>query len=315
MFTGLVQSRSRIVSLENSPAGRRLVVKRPPRHPSPSAAGLSASLAHGDSVCVSGVCLTAVDLTDSTLGFDVITQTLEMTKLGDLTAGDAVNLEAAVTPQQPLGGHFMQGHVDGVGRITAVRDDPEQWRITVQAPPEVAEYLVPKGSVAVDGVSLTLAAVHDDGRFEVALIPETLKATTLGTAAVGDRVNLEADILSKTVVHHLRRTAQRQTKSNSSVTMQMLNDAGFASYISIVRSRQCRRIDREGGGLQETSDQDPTRGSYGVVWLSLRDRPHTDAVRGVAVGRHIRQRPNAGADHRQIVALVERAALQIEPAL
>ena len=222
MFTGLVQSMSRLVSLEPTPAGRRLVVER---------GSLTTPVAHGDSVCVSGVCLTAVDLTDTTLGFDVVSETLEKTMLGELQAGDAVNLEPAVTPQQPLGGHFMQGHVDGVGHVTAVRDDPEQWRLTVRPPAELVDYLVPKGSVAIDGVSLTLAAVHDDGSFDVALIPETLARTTLGTARPGDRVNLEADILSKTVVHWLERTTRRGgaegAAADAGVTMKLLRDAGF----------------------------------------------------------------------------------------
>ena len=222
MFTGLVQSVGLIRLLEPSTAGRRLVVER---------GGLTTPIAHGDSVCVSGVCLTAVSIDKATLGFDVITETLAKTKLGDLRPGDAVNLEPAVTPQQPLGGHFMQGHVDGVGQITAVRNDPEQWRVGVRPPSELIDYLVPKGSIAVDGVSLTLAAVGDDGDFEVALIPETLAATTLGRAAVGQRVNLEADILSKTVVHHLRRSglghAGKAPPADAGISMELLQRAGF----------------------------------------------------------------------------------------
>ena len=221
MFTGLVQHLGQIRSLEPSPAGRRLVVER---------GGWSASVAHGDSVCVSGVCLTAVQLEAQTLAFDVVTETLEKTKLGDLRPGDAVNLEAAVTPHQPLAGHFMQGHVDGVGQIVTVRDDPQQWRVRVRPPAELIDYLIPKGSVAVDGVSLTLAAVDESGEFEVALIPETLSATTLGRARDGQRVNLEADILSKTVVHHLRRQggSSRPPAGTPGVDMDLLHRAGFA---------------------------------------------------------------------------------------
>ncbi|MEM8738223.1 MAG: riboflavin synthase [Planctomycetota bacterium] len=230
MFTGLVQTQSQIRTLAPQDFGVRLTVDR---------GGLPAPVAHGDSVCVSGVCLTAVEFTDQTLSFDVIAETLAKTKLGDLAPGDPVNLELAVTPQQPLGGHFMQGHVDGVGRITRVLDDPTEWRTTVQAPLELAAYLVPKGSVALDGVSLTLAAVHPDGRFEVALIPETLSRTTLGSMREGDRLNLEADILAKTVVHWLERThaaagsappvsSESAVAPTPPVTMDLLRQAGFA---------------------------------------------------------------------------------------
>lgn len=224
MFTGIVQAKGRIASLDPAAFGVRLVVDRrswtPPGGYVPGA---------GDSICVSGVCLTVVaaDPGSGTLNFDVITETLAKTKLGDLRAGDEVNLEPPVTANQPLGGHFMQGHVDGVGRITAVSTDGGEWRVSVQVPGAMRDWIVPKGSVALDGVSLTIASVADDGAtFDVALIPTTLQLTTLGTAKAGDRLNIEADILAKTVVQYLRRYTGADEAAG--VTMQTLRDAGMA---------------------------------------------------------------------------------------
>lgn len=219
MFTGIVQTQGKLLTLARNDFGARLTVAR---------GELSTPVAHGDSICVSGVCLTAVEITDDTLSFDVIAQTLAMTKLGDLAEGDAVNLEPAVTPHQPLGGHFMQGHVDGVGQVVRVVDTPEEWRTAVKPPADLMGYIVPKGSVAIDGVSLTIAAVHDDGTFEVALIPETLSRTTLGQTREGARVNLEADILAKTVVNWLERTTAGKPTAEQGVTMGLLREAGFA---------------------------------------------------------------------------------------
>ncbi|MEM6855219.1 MAG: riboflavin synthase [Planctomycetota bacterium] len=222
MFTGIVQTQGQIRTLTPNEFGAKLTVDRGQMTPE------TTPVAHGDSICVSGVCLTAIDITDDTLSFDVIAETLAKTKLGDLAEGDTVNLEPAVTPHQPLGGHFMQGHVDGVGEIVAVLDTPEEWRTTVRPPAELMRYIVPKGSVAIDGVSLTLASVTAD-TFDVALIPETLERTTLGTQREGTRVNLEADILAKTVVHTVERMQVGSDKPHDvGVTMETLRDAGFA---------------------------------------------------------------------------------------
>jgi riboflavin synthase len=168
-----------------------------------------------------------VAIDGDTLSFDAVSETLDRTTLNQWAEGVAVNLELAVTPSQPLGGHIVQGHVDGVGKLVQVVRDPGDWRITIAPPPQVVDYLVPKGSITVDGVSLTLAAVHDDGRFEIALIPETLERTTLGEAVEGQAVNLEADVLSKTVVHHLRRMQGATTPMAEPVTMDLLREAGF----------------------------------------------------------------------------------------
>ena len=219
MFTGIVQTQSKLLTLVPNDFGARLTVE---------SGQLNAPVAHGDSICVSGVCLTAIQITEQTLSFDVIAETLAKTKLGDLAEGDAVNLEPAVTPNQPLGGHFMQGHVDGVGEVVRIQDTPEEWRTTVRPPADLLGTIVTKGSVAIDGVSLTIASVNDDDTFDVALIPETLSRTTLGQTAVGDRVNLEADILAKTVVNWLERTTAAGPTPKQEVTMNLLRTAGFA---------------------------------------------------------------------------------------
>ena len=156
------------------------------------------------SICVSGVCLTVVTSDSHTMAFDVIAETLAKTSLGTLSAGDAVNIEHALLPTTPMGGHFLQGHVDAVGRVARVIYNNEECRLTVTPPAELMDYIVPKGSVGIDGVSLTVASVtHDD--FDVALIPTTLEITTLSALHEGDPVNLETDIVSKTIVHWLQR--------------------------------------------------------------------------------------------------------------
>lgn len=196
MFTGIVQAKGRVLALEPSAAGIRLVVDRSPwkpRHePSP-----------GDSICVSGVCLTLVKGDAATMCFDVIAETLAKTSLGRRKSGDAVNLEPSLTLDTPVGGHFMQGHVDATGVVTRVQTGGD-YRLAIRPPQDMMDYIVPKGSIAIDGVSLTIAGVRDNA-FEVALIPTTLAITTLGATIPGDEVNLEADILSKTVVNYLRR--------------------------------------------------------------------------------------------------------------
>ncbi len=178
MFTGIVRERGRVVAFD----GSRLVV----------AAATDAGI--GDSVAVSGVCLTVVAHEDGVLSFDVTAETLSRSTLGALSAGDEVNLEPALRAGEPLGGHIVQGHVDGVG---AFRGDAGglTW---FDAPVELLRYCVEKGSITVAGTSLTVAGL-DDGGFAVALIPQTLEATTLGTLAPGDAVNLEVDVIAKYV--------------------------------------------------------------------------------------------------------------------
>ncbi len=220
MFTGIVQAKGRIASINHNDFGTRLRVDGQ-GWPDPAIY----KPAHGDSICVCGVCLTVVETGSGEIGFDVIAETLAKTNLGELKVGDPVNLEPPVTPSQPLGGHFMQGHVDGVGEVTHVHAGDDEHRVTIKPPAELIAYIIPKGSVAIDGISLTIAEVHDD-TFEVALIPTTLDLTTLGDTTVGRRVNLEADIISKTVVHQLERLHGGGDKKPE-LTMQLLRDTGF----------------------------------------------------------------------------------------
>jgi riboflavin synthase len=185
VFTGLVREVGRVTSFE----GGRLVVEAATR------------AALGDSIAVDGVCLTVVDDGDGRLAFDVVPETLARVK----PFGESVNLEPALRAGEPLGGHYVQGHVDGVGSVTSVEPEADGARVRIEAPGELRRYLVEKGSIAVDGVSLTVAAVDESG-FEVALIPHTLAETTLSRLAPGDPVNLEADVLAKYVERLLTRT-------------------------------------------------------------------------------------------------------------
>ena len=218
MFTGIVQARGRVVSLTPSDTGSRLTVEHD---------GLTTPVHRGDSVSVSGVCLTAVEPTDHRLAFDVVPQTLRLTTLGRLQTGDPVNLEPALLAGQPLGGHLVQGHVDGLAEVVALDRTDGQWRITLRPPPDLMDYFTPKGSVTLDGVSLTLAAVGDD-TFDVALIPETLDRTTLRDRHVGSHLNLEADQIAKTIIHWLTRP-QSTNALIEPITMDLLRQTGFVA--------------------------------------------------------------------------------------
>jgi riboflavin synthase len=195
MFTGIVRELGRVTGLAGGDAGVRLTVEAP---------ATASAVAIGDSVAVNGVCLTAVGATNGTLAFDAVPETLARTSLGSLEPGAAVNVEPALRAGDPMGGHVMQGHVDGVARVRSVEPEGEGRRIWLDAPTDLLRYGVEKGSIAVDGVSLTIAALDDDG-FAVALIPHTLAATTLGELAPGSRVNLEVDVLAKYVERLLPR--------------------------------------------------------------------------------------------------------------
>jgi riboflavin synthase len=182
MFTGLVREVGTVVSFEDG----RLRVES------------SIAAAIGDSVAIDGVCLTVVDGDRKTLGFDAVPETLARTTLGSLEPGTAVNLEPALKAGEALGGHYVQGHVDGVGRIRSIEAEGDGKRVWVDASPDILRYCVEKGSIAVDGVSLTVAGLDHKG-FAVALVPHTLAITTLGAAAADDEVNLETDVLAKYV--------------------------------------------------------------------------------------------------------------------
>ncbi len=161
----------------------------------------------GESIAVNGVCLTAAELSEGAIGFDVIRETLDKTNLGELTGGDEVHLERALRIGDRLDGHFVQGHVDGTGELVGLVTTDNQWRLRVRVPQHLAKYLAPKGSLTVDGVSLTIAAV-DGNEFEVALIPTTLQQTTLGRRQPGWRFNIECDIISKQIVYWLEMREQ-----------------------------------------------------------------------------------------------------------
>jgi riboflavin synthase len=183
MFTGIVRERGRVASF----VAGRLVVE----------SGLTASL--GDSVAVDGVCLTVAEARNGTLAFDVMQETAARTK----PFGSEVNLEPALRAGEPLGGHYVQGHVDGVGTVRSVAAEGDGRRVWIDADPALLRYLVEKGSITVEGVSLTVASLDERG-FAVALVQHTLEVTTLGSLGAGDRVNLEADVLAKYVERLLR---------------------------------------------------------------------------------------------------------------
>ena len=188
MFTGLVADLGTVAEVHSTNDGVRLAIESP----------LARELTEGDSVAVNWVCLTAVGLCGDRFGADVMHETLRRSSLAEVTTGTRVNLELALAANARLGGHFVQGHVDGVGAVAAVQEDGFARVVTVEADPELLRYVVEKGSITVDGVSLTVARI-DDGAFDVSLIPETLERTNLGAAAPGTPVNLEVDILAKYV--------------------------------------------------------------------------------------------------------------------
>ena len=188
MFTGIVRELGRVASVTDAGGGLRIEID------APETATLTAV---GDSVSIDGCCLTATAVGGARLSFDAVPETLARTALS-VVAGAEVNLEPALRSGEPLGGHYVQGHVDGVGTVTSVEAEGDGIRLTVEAPEELRRYVVEKGSVTLQGVSLTVAALTETG-FEVALIPHTLEVTTLGRLAPGDRVNLEADVLAKYV--------------------------------------------------------------------------------------------------------------------
>jgi riboflavin synthase len=188
MFTGIIQSIGRIVAIEPHGGDRRLRIAT-------GKLDLAATKL-GDSIAVSGVCLTVVELAADGFWADVSAETLSCTTLADLLVGDAVNLEMALTPSTALGGHLISGHVDGVGTLAERHDDARSVRLRITAPAALARYIAAKGSICVDGVSLTVNAVHG-ADFELNIVPHTLQETTLGEFAPGRRVNLEVDIIAR----------------------------------------------------------------------------------------------------------------------
>ena len=194
MFTGLVQELGAVERVKRNPDGVSLTVS----------ASLAGELAAGDSVAVNGVCLTAAAVRDGGFTAEVMNATLGRTSLGSVQAGTPVNLELPLRPSDRLGGHIVQGHVDGMGEVVGVVPDGFARRLEIAAAPELLRYVVETGSIAVDGVSLTVAGIGERS-FTVSLIPETLERTNLGTAQVGTTVNLEVDVLAKYVEKAVRR--------------------------------------------------------------------------------------------------------------
>jgi riboflavin synthase len=188
MFTGLIEDIGKVLSLEGGAEGARLRI----------ATRLAVGIGEGDSVAVDGVCLTATAVDASSFEIEAMNQTLSVTSLGDLGGGDRVNLELAMKASDRLGGHIVQGHADGIGTVVSVEDDGFARRLRIGLAPELSRYVVEKGSIALGGVSLTVAALGEDWA-EVSLIPETLERTTLGEAAVGDKLNVECDLVAKYV--------------------------------------------------------------------------------------------------------------------
>ena len=189
MFTGIVRERGRVAAVDGGEEGLRLEIE------GPTTAALTAV---GDSVSIDGADLTAETVVDGRMTFHAVPETLRRTALGGLRPGVEVNLEPALRAGEPLGGHYVQGHVDAVGRVRSSQPEGTGRRVWFEAPPQVLRYCVEKGSVAVQGVALTIAELADDA-FAVALIPHTLAETTLGSLQPGDVVNLEADVLAKYV--------------------------------------------------------------------------------------------------------------------
>jgi len=189
MFTGIIEELGNVRSVETRGDNARIVIE---------AWTVVQGTNHGDSIAVNGVCLTALDITNDSFAADVSMETLARSTLGNFKPGTPVNLERSVTPATRLGGHIVQGHVDARGQLLAIQDHDESWTFRFAYPPEIARYLVFKGSIAVEGISLTIAGLTD-AYFEVAIIPKTLQVTNLYHLKPGDAVNLEVDVIGKYV--------------------------------------------------------------------------------------------------------------------
>lgn len=216
MFTGIIEELGRVRNLERRGEGVRMVIE---------ARAVMEGTREGDSIAVNGVCLTAVDVRADSFAADGSRETLERSTLGRLRAGSVVNLERAVTPATRLGGHIVQGHVDARGRFLSAAEHGGSWTVRIAYPPDVARYLVFKGSVTVEGISLTVAALTDE-YFEIAVIPKTWVVTNLSHLRSGDEVNLEADIIAKYVERILTAGAMLN-KEGSSITVEKLAELGY----------------------------------------------------------------------------------------
>ncbi len=200
MFTGIIEELGTVRSVTETAGGARIEV---------SAGVVADGTSNGDSIAVNGVCLTALDVGNESFAADVSRETLDRSTLGKLTSGSRVNLERAVTPSTRLGGHIVQGHVDGRGQFVSAEKDGDFWTVRIGFPLEMARYFVYKGSVAVEGISLTIAKL-DAESFDIAVIPKTWELTNLSTLDPGDDINLEADVIAKYVERMMLATARVQ---------------------------------------------------------------------------------------------------------
>jgi riboflavin synthase len=218
MFTGLIEERGRLINSRPDGGGLRLEI---------AAEKVLSQMAVGDSIAVNGVCQTVTALGGGSFTIFAMTETLRATTLGELTGGSPVNLERALTPDARLGGHFVTGHVDGVGRITGIAVEGSFNKITLEVPDDLHPQLIPKGSIAVDGISLTIGPWLAPGRCDLFMIPHSLAHTTLGQATVGGRVNLETDLLGKYVRQFL--TRGEGDRSGDGKIMNLLKEHGFTN--------------------------------------------------------------------------------------
>jgi riboflavin synthase len=202
MFTGIVERTIRVASVADGTGFRRLNLPLDTR-----------DLKLGESIAINGVCLTVAEIMTPVVGFDVIPETLSKTNLGLLSAGDEVNIERSLRVGDRIDGHFVQGHVDGTARLVSQTTEKNEWRLTIAPPTQLMKFVLPKGSVCLDGVSLTVASISRD-QFEVALIPTTLQLTTLATRAIGWPFNFEADTIAKTLVSYLERVSPQLPTSD-----------------------------------------------------------------------------------------------------
>jgi riboflavin synthase len=217
MYTGIIEELGQVRSIEKRGEGARLIVE---------ARTVTEGTREGDSIAVNGVCLTAIDVRAGSFSADGSRETLQRSTLGTLRAGSPVNLERAVTPSTRLGGHIVQGHVDGRGHFLNATEHGGSWTVRIAYPPEMARYLVFKGSVSVEGISLTVAALTDE-YFEIAIIPKTWDVTNLSRLRPNDEVNLEADIIAKYVERILTVASNVKGEGSSSLTIEKLAELGY----------------------------------------------------------------------------------------
>ncbi|MCF6236683.1 MAG: riboflavin synthase [Gammaproteobacteria bacterium] len=219
MFTGIIQAVGKITSIEKTPNSQRLTV---------NTGNLDLTNTQlGDSIAVNGVCLTAVVLTEQSFSADVSNETIACTTLSVLSQGSPVNLEKALTPTTHLGGHLVSGHVDGIGTITARCQDGQSVRFTIKAPAELAKYIATKGSICIDGISLTVNTVNG-AEFELNIVPHTLQETIIGHHKIGTAVNLEVDLIAR-YLERLILGEKAATPNSAGITSALLQEHGFIS--------------------------------------------------------------------------------------